>query len=280
KYILDSLVDSFIVSGTTTSGSNFLESNKRFYIGAHRTNFTGSLLEKSNTKITSLRVWMDYLDNDVLKAHAQDVRNFGTKNPYKNAYITETGKALGDSITSIPQIETLALNWDFELVTGSNTDGQFIVEDASSGSSNLISRWGWLGPITKWQHSGLGFDFPVNSTSSIDRRYVYSTKQQPPEVLNSSNMIEVRTTDDDTLFTAETRPITYFFAVEKSPYALVTDEIIKTFATVMDFNNLIGEPVNRYRQDYKQIDKLRELYFERMENDTIDFEKFVDYFKW
>ena len=282
QYILDSLINSFSVSGTvsSTNGSNFLESNKRFYVGAHRTNFTGSVLEKSNTKITSLRAWIDYLNDDVLQAHAKDVGNFGTKSPYKNAYVTETGKDLSDNITSIPQMETLALNWDFELVTSSNASGQFTVDDASSGSSDLISRWGWLGPITKWQHSGLGYDFPVSSTASVDRRYVHSAKQQPPEVLNSSNMIEVRTTDDDTLFTRESRPITYFFAAEKSPYAIITDEIIKTFATVMDFNNLIGEPVNRYRQDYKQIDKLRELYFERMENDTIDFEKFVEYFKW
>ena len=37
---------------------------------------------------------------------------------------------------------------------------------------------------------------------------------------------------------------------------------------------------NRYRQNYKQLEKLRQKYFERITNDTIDFERFIDYFKW
>src|SRR3990167_6170571 len=55
---------------------------------------------------------------------------------------------------------------------------------------------------------------------------------------------------------------------------------MKLFATITDFNNLIGEPVNRYRQNYKSLEKLRQLYFERIKNTSIEFEKFVDYFKW
>ena len=55
--------------------------------------------------------------------------------------------------------------------------------------------------------------------------------------------------------------------------------MIDVFATIVDFNNLIGEPVNRYRQNYKSMEKLRQLYFERVQND-IDLDKFVEYFKW
>ena len=97
--------------------------------------------------------------------------------------------------------------------------------------------------------------------------------------LNSSDMIEVRNTQDDDLFTRESRPLNYFYAIEKSPAAIVSEEMIKWFATIKDFNFLIGEPVNRYRQNYKDLEKLRERYFEYVGN-TFDFEKFVDYFKW
>jgi hypothetical protein len=31
---------------------------------------------------------------------------------------------------------------------------------------------------------------------------------------------------------------------------------------------------------YKQMEKARQKFFERVENETIDFEKFVDYYKW
>ena len=56
--------------------------------------------------------------------------------------------------------------------------------------------------------------------------------------------------------------------------------MLKMLAGVSAFNNLIGEPVNRYRMEYKQLEKLREIYFSRIQNDTIDFDKFVDYYKW
>ena len=142
------------------------------------------------------------------------------------------------------------------------------------------SSYGWLGPLTNYRHPGQGVNFPASNPDAAIREYVYTAKQQLPETLNSSDMIEVKSEEEIEISTRETRPIRYFFAVEKSMYATISAEMIKLFATVMDFNNLIGEPVNRYRQDYKAIEKLRQLFFDRVQNDTIDFEKFIDYFKW
>ena len=64
-------------------------------------------------------------------------------------------------------------------------------------------------------------------------------------------------------------------------YKFITkpEEMIKMFATITDFNNLIGEPVNRYRHEYKDMAKLRQLFFEGMPN-TPDLDKYVDYYKW
>ena len=74
-------------------------------------------------------------------------------------------------------------------------------------------------------------------------------------------MVEVRTQDDE-LFTRETRPQNYFYAIEKSQAAIISEEMMKWFATIKDFNFLIGDPVNRYRQEYKPLAKLREVYLE------------------
>ena len=285
NYVLDILNNSFLVTASVpaTDAQNFLKANKRFFVGAHRTNTTGSVLQQSNVKASSLRVWMDYLTSNVLEAHAKDVTNFGSANPYRDAYITETGTSLGSkNVKSIPQLETLILNWDFDLLTGSNTTGNFTVQDvsiASSGSNDYTSRWGWLGPIGQYQHTGYGFGFPASDTGSIDQRYVQTLIAQPPEVINSSNMISLIDEDQNKLFTKDSRPEQYFFAFEKSMYNIITKEMIDVFGTIVDFNNLIGEPVNRYRQEYKNMQKLRQLYFERVQND-LDLDKFVEYFKW
>ena len=191
-------------------------------------------------------------------------------------------------IIEVPEMETLVLHWTFENVTGSSnssdglpttSDAKFIVEDTTSGSLELTNRYSWFGPIRYHQHPGQGDFFLPFDIDAVNVEYIPSAKQLPPEVLNSSNMVEIRTSDDD-LFTRDTRPVKHFYAIEKSPYAIITDEVLKIFGTIKDFNNLIGEPVNRYRQEYKNLTQLRHLYFERVKNSSIDFEKFVDYFKW
>jgi hypothetical protein len=285
NYVLDVLNNSFLVTSSISAANaqNFLKSNKRFFVGAHRTNTTGTVLQQSNVKSTSLRVWMDYLPSGTLEAHAKDVTNFGTANPYRDAYLTEEGANLGSTgVKAIPQLETLILNWDFGTLSSSDAGGNFVVQDtsiASSGSNNYTNRWGWLGPIGQYQHTGYGYGFRTNSTSSIDRRYVHTLIQQQPEIVNSSDMVSLIDEDKNKLFTKDSRPEQYFFAFEKSMYNVISREIIDVFGTIVDFNNLIGQPVNRYRQEYKDMQKLRELYFERFQN-TIDLDKFVEYYKW
>ena len=285
NYVLDVLNNSFLVTASISSANaqNFLKANKRFFVGAHRTNTTGTVLQSSNTKSTSLRVWMDYLSSGTLAAHAKDVTNFGSSNPYRDAYLTEEGAKLGSkNVKAIPQLETLILNWDFENVTSSDAGGNFTVQDtsiASSGSNDYTSRWGWLGPIGQYQHTGKGYGFLTNSTSSIDRRYVHTLIQQPLEIINSSDMVSLIDEEQNRLFTKDSRPEQYFFAFEKSMYNIISREMINIFGTIVDFNNLIGQPVNRYRSEYKDMQKLRQLYFERVQN-TIELEKFVEYFKW
>ena len=61
-------------------------------------------------------------------------------------------------------------------------------------------------------------------------------------------------------------------------YQTVSEEMVKMFATVKEFNN-VGMPVNRYRQEYKQLEKLRQLYFEKIEKEP-SLEKFVEFYKW
>jgi hypothetical protein len=186
-----------------------------------------------------------------------------------------------------PQSKTLALSWTFDTVTGSGdsstgsptlSDATFFVPDMTSGSVALTSRYGWLGPVVNMRHPGKGDFFLPFDANAVNREYVYSAKQLAPEILNSSNMIEVRTQDDN-IFTRETRPQNYFYAIEKSQAAIISEEMMKWFATIKDFNFLIGDPVNRYRQEYKTLAQMRELYFRTVGN-TMSFERFVEFFKW
>jgi len=61
--------------------------------------------------------------------------------------------------------------------------------------------------------------------------------------LDSADTIQILTQDDLT-FTRDTRPVNYFWAIEKSMYQTISEEMINMFATIKEFNNLIGDPVN------------------------------------
>ena len=275
--VLDHVVHEFHLSGAlTVDGGVDPENtaNKRLYIGAHRTNFTGSVLKQADTKISSVRYWKSYLSNDTIKAHARDASNFGTERPYENIGLTKTSL----SGTLVPSMDSLSLHWDFNQITGSDAAGQFIVEDYSSGSVAKTSRYKFLGNIVGNQHAGQGFGFPVSSTGVVVNEFVNSAKQRLPEIINSNDMVSVLSRDDE-IFTREKRPIQYFHAIEKSMYQTISEEMINIFATIVDFNNLIGEPVNRYRQDYKDMAKIRQLFFERIGN-TPDLEKYINFYKW
>lgn len=84
---------------------------------------------------------------------------------------------------------------------------------------------------------------------------------------------------DDETFTRDSRTVNHFFAIEKSMYQTISEEMLNMFSTIVGFNNLIGEPVNKYRQEYKDLNKLRSLFFENVEN-TPDLDKYVDFYRW
>ena len=166
-------------------------------------------------------------------------------------------------------------------LTGSDDSGEFILSDYSSGSldEEYQSNYSFteLDNVIRRQHTGRGEFFKANDQPSR-KEYVYSEKQQLPEQVVSSDMINILT-DDDNTFTIDTRPVKYLFTVEKSMYDGISRRMLEFFGSIEEFNNLIGEPVNRYRQEYKELAKLREIFFRRVGNEP-DLDKFVDYYRW
>ena len=110
-------LNSFNLSSPVTAANahNFLTFSKRIYAGASRQNFTGSLIDPTDHKVGFVRYWMSELSNDVLLNHANDSTNYGTSAPFKSAYLMEDG--IND--TKVPEIDTLLLHWDFEILSTS-----------------------------------------------------------------------------------------------------------------------------------------------------------------
>jgi len=280
NYLSDIIQEEFAVSGTISlsQASKFFSAPKRIFIGAKRTNFTGSVQLPSDVKVSSVRAWYSYLDNDMMRGHGRFSDTYGVTQPLKNSNLTDAGGFLG---TKIPQIETLILNWSMDNLTGSDANGQFLINDFSSGSSD-VSKYGTLTPVLEKNYSGRG-DFFVSTEAyrdqAIDIEFVQTAKQKLPEIVNSDDMIKILNRQDDVQFTRETTYVQHLLSIEKSMYQVISDEMMRFFSSVSEFNNLIGEPINRYRPYYKKMEKLREMFFRNVESD-LDLEKFIEYYKW
>ena len=261
-------------SATQAKAIDFLTVAKRVFAGAHRTNTTGGVLQQSDVRISGVRYWMSYLSDAEVQSHARDPLNFGVDHARENTYLLNQRL----SASYVPKMETLALNWTFQNLTGSNTAGQFTISDISSGSTANQNRHGWISKIVNLQNTGRGSEFQSDNSGTIKQEFFYTNRQEPPDVASSSDMINIMQGTDE-YFTRESRPLSHHFMIEKSMNATISEEMLKFFAGVVEFSRLIGAPVNRYRGEYKELRLLRELFFERMQNEP-DLDKYMEYYKW
>jgi len=272
------IVNTFNVSGTISSPPDaFITGSRRVFLGAHRTNVTGAVLQTSDVKINSCRFWLDYVEDKALQEHALDTENHGALRPSLYAFPWDVTASYGE----VSKLDTLAFNWEFSQNTGSNALGQFVVEDESSGSAVIAAaRFGPLGNIVNKQVTGKGHGFEASSTSPIKKDFIVAARLNELETIAPAETIQVLNAQDQKEFKIDSRPINYFFAFEKSMSKVISEEMINMFGTLKGFNNLIGEGVNRYRDEYKTLKFVRQKFFEKVGNDEIDFDRFYEFYKW
>ena len=274
--ILGDSRDSFLIDTeiTKTAGQNFLKSAKRVYAGAYRQNLTGSLLNKSDVLVSGVRYWLRCINHNSKVQHALDFDNEGVEESYKNISVLDTNTKNLDILNK----NTLALSWQFENLTGSDSGGNFYVTDFSSGSALIRNNYGWVGSVAGYRHSGYGFAFATSSLTPILSKRDNVFRFVDPERVISSDMVSI--IDDKQQFYGIPKDVVgYHHTLEKSMYGAISNEMLKFFAGAADFNNLIGEPVNRYRMNYKALEKLRQAFFLRVQ-DVKQVEKYIDYYKW
>lgn len=270
----DILTDQFSVTASLnySSGSSYLSNRKRVYIGAHHTNFTGSTIEKSDLKFASCRFYLDYLDDSSLNLHNRDITNYGTNKTFEG--FTPFSTDMDDK--QIPAAESLILNWDFETVTTSDSSGEYVVDDISSGSSGV--KYGWLDNILNKENRGKGFNFSQSSTSVIDNNFIYASKRELPEISYTADSIKIKD-EVEQLFIEDEDTSDNFYTLEKSMYQIISEQMLNTMASTSEMNNLFGKVIDRYRFSYKNLDYMRRMFFDRIEEDP-DFDRFTEYFKW
>ena len=268
----DELKEEVLVTTTVnnTTGSQYLQAPKRIYAAAHYENFTGSVFHRTDLEFGRVSAWLDYLPNSSIQEHNKDVMNYGNRKSIDGS----TAFAIDD--VEIPTMDLSILNWDFDTVTTSDSSGEFIIEDTTSGSSDTI--YGWVDNIVRREHDGRGFNFPNSSNAFLENEFLYANKKQLPETSFNTNNVFIKG-EQEINFGTDDDVSDNLFILEKSPAAIVSEEMLKLFSTTQEFSNLFGRHVDRYRIEYKDLARARQLFYQRVTT-GLDFDKFFTYFKW
>ena len=120
--------------------------------------------------------------------------------------------------------------------------------------------------------------FLATSTKPIEKLHLNVAQKKQPHIIYSSDMITIKN-DEKEFFFQDDSVSDNFYSFEKSMQSVISDDILRMFSTVKDFNNLIGNPLNKWRSSYKELEHLKRLYFESVENEP-DQEKFFEFYKW
>ena len=254
-------------------GSSILSNSKRFYLGAHAQDHTGSIIDETDVIVDSFRVWMDELNNESIKAHNLDAFNYGHDKIYSNT--TNFNYEISSSV-EIPGYDSLILHWNFDKNSSADSSGEFIVEDFSSGSTR--NQYNWASNIVERENKGRALGFPSNDTNPVKLDFIYSRRKELPEISFTNDRISIF--DDEMEYFLEDEDTTdNIFALEKSMYQSISDEMIRTFSSMKELANLFAKPVDYYRMEYKKLRTARGLFFERVAGNP-DLDKYTDYFKW
>lgn len=255
---------------TNAAGVLLMNASKRVYAGAHVVDFTGAIAQESDLQIGGVRAWLDYLGNEEILQHNKDVLNYGMRSSIDGANLY-----LIDNV-QVPTQDLTILNWDFDTVTTSNASGEFEVEDITSGSSDTI--YGWIDDVIRREHKAKGTDFLADDTSVVGHEFIQAYKKQLPESAYDAQSIYIKG-EQEINFSNDDDVSDNLFVMEKSPASLISEEMLKSFSTTLEFANLFARPIERFRVEYKDLARARQLFFDRVESD-MDFDRFFEYFKW
>ncbi len=273
NYNFDELQNEVILTASVNydSGSAFMCRAKRVYAGANRTNFRESVVEQSDVQVGGVRAWLDYIDNSAIQQHNKDPLNFGNSEAYRSSNIFTLEEK------QIPSQELTIFNWQFGLVSGSTSAGDFIVQDTTSGSVDTIYA-PWLDELIRREYQGRGYAYGASKTSFVENEFLYAQRKELPEISYTNDNVFIKT-DKDINFIVDDDVSDNFYSLEKSLNQIVSEEMLKMFSSVQEFANLMGRPVDRYRMNYKRLEKVRQDFFDRVESDP-DQERFISFYKW
>jgi hypothetical protein len=226
-------------SGSVALSGVFTGSKYDFIIGAS----SGSY-QRYFTKgyFSEFRFWSRFLSSSEVDAHALHFENTGIRDPREFPH---------------PLVGHWPLN-----------------ENISSSAGGFVS------PVLDHSRRGLsGSGVGFISENKPYRKFLLPYNYLSPSVDLKWTENKIRIRDNTFLKKSEIANDTNEVSLEFNFVDALNEDIMKIFSSFDILNNAIGFPVNKYREEYSDLEAYRRIYFDRL-GDTLNFNKFFLLFTW
>ena len=252
-----------IISGSG-SGYAFLNNTTQVPDEARKTDFTGLM--------SNVRFWSKALSETEWKEHVRNFKSAGVTDPTTNYNFVSNKsgsfeKLRLDSLTK--QIDRYA---DSTSSVGSITFKDFSLNgNHLTGSGFPIETLILRGEIFDYSYLSPNFD----EASSTDKIRVRSFQNQ--ELVDSVPWAQVAPVYEVVKSEQPTDDVR--FVIEFSLVDALNRDIVTIFSTLDLMNNALGNPELVFSPDYPDLEKLRDVYFNRLTS-KLNFKAFFEFFRW
>lgn len=222
--------------------------------------------------MSNLRFWTRSVSEDEWKEHVRNYKSVGADNPYSEYnFVTTTSGSFGKiRIDSISKQET----------RNSDNIGEIKFLDFSqhnmhlSGTGFVTGSEVLVGDMFSYSYLSPVFDEAMTEDKIRIRSYINQdlVDDNPwatpvPSYSYRSSFMQEEPNDDVRL------------SIEFSLSDALDRDIVNMFSTFDAIGNAIGDPALSYSPDYPDLERLRDVYFNRL-SEKMNFRKFLEFYRW
>lgn len=263
--IQSNVSSSFNASGSWLEiGSGTVDPNLTSSIGLNQIEPTTYF----SSKLNQLRFWSKALTLTEFQEHILNFKSLGTEARKNFNFITNQSGSF----------ERLRIDASMDqYVTSSDSSGNILLQDFSQNNLNL-SGTGFVTSSTVINPTNVFYSFiSPNFDEGVTTNKIRIRSLNDPTLQPEASYIVQTPTYDTPLF--ESPSDNNKVSIDFSVVDLLNQDMITMFATLDEFNNVIGNPELVFATEYPDLTFLREVYFNRLQN-KVNLRTFFEFYKW
>lgn len=263
--IQSNISGSFNASGSWIEiGSGSVDSSVTSSIGLNQLEPTTNFISRLN----QLRFWSKALTVTEFQEHILNFKSLGTEARKNFNFITNQSGSF----------ERLRIDASMDqYVTSSDSSGNILLQDFSQ---NNLSFSGTSFPTSSVVISPVNVFYSFispNFDEGVTTNKIRIRSLNDPTLQPEASYVVQTPTYDTPLF--ETPSDSNKVSVDFSVVDLLNQDMITMFATLDEFNNVIGNPELVFATEYPDLSFLREVYFNRLQT-KVNLRTFFEFYKW